>query len=671
MAAQSAENPLPRLTPSNEKNDPLFNAISEAICGSVRVENSKDNFHIQIKQLLEAGADLRVQDSSGKTILHHLAIRWIEGSKKFIHRQKQHQTANNESLHGKVRDYIAKFVIPKSNVNQCDKLGRTSLHYAALERNVEMVRMLLSAGARPNLADKEENTPLLLATQCRSRENFSDVAEKLSEVFDKIIGEVRINSAEPEVGEKKNGDAPILDQACTPWQLRDKELIDLLLTHGASLTTVDRNGLNALLHAVQNDKIPIVKQLLEAGADINFVNVKVVKRDPSTPMTALHLAIMKHDLDMLEYLLRHGADPNQTNELGRSILSCAAEVSPSKNMLPRLELLLLHGADLYAAGSNYSKSPFQLLMSKGRVAEVRLFLQHGLDLDRYSPQRPSDFSPVHCAVSCKRGCDMLSLLLKFDTKNRLRLDHVDQDGCSPLNHITRCMSFEHHKSPTKMMEALIEFGADVNTVDNMNHSPLENLVLSSRSRCQWKEESEKQVQLLVTAGAKVRNVLHKLLREANVDKHSRYNYLRLRYIQCIIKYKVLYESHQKTVVEPLIGNQISKTEIILLKNSPLHESSHQSITCYDVLVDKKIYERVRDDQVYAELDKNHLQDRFPLYGQYLIECFERIRIMHKVWEEAVKKLSKYLGYDNDAYYLIIRNILKRLRNAELRSVAES
>lgn len=49
-----------------------------------------------------------------------------------------------------------------------DRTGRSDLHYAALENNIEKVHLLLESGADPNEADHEGFTPLHFAAQQHS-----------------------------------------------------------------------------------------------------------------------------------------------------------------------------------------------------------------------------------------------------------------------------------------------------------------------------------------------------------------------------------------------------------------------------------------------------------------------------------------------------------------------
>jgi ankyrin repeat protein len=58
---------------------------------------------------------------------------------------------------------VARLISAGADINRQDKKGWTPLHFAAQEQSVEISRMLLDAGAKVNEKDSNGNTPLFKA----------------------------------------------------------------------------------------------------------------------------------------------------------------------------------------------------------------------------------------------------------------------------------------------------------------------------------------------------------------------------------------------------------------------------------------------------------------------------------------------------------------------------
>ena len=112
-------------------SDLSFNVLSEAVCfGNGRLDI--------VRQLFEWGCK-PIRDAEGFSLLH-FAVRY-----------------NNIE--------IARYLIAEKgfNVNDCTNDKQTSLHLACENANLDMIKLVLEAGAKVNVIDKDGKTPLQLS----------------------------------------------------------------------------------------------------------------------------------------------------------------------------------------------------------------------------------------------------------------------------------------------------------------------------------------------------------------------------------------------------------------------------------------------------------------------------------------------------------------------------
>ncbi|KAJ8688123.1 hypothetical protein QAD02_023918 [Eretmocerus hayati] len=289
---------------------------------------------------------------------------------------------------------------------------------------------------------------------------------------------------------------------------------------------------------------------------------------------------------------------------------------------------------------------------------------------------------------------MLSLLLEY-SNGIFDLEHRDREGQSPLC-AAAWIEFP------ECVEILLRLGANIEHTDSEGRTPLE--LVSIDGRYNQLDRCEKCIQLLVEAGAKIRDILIKLLPDdtvdhiasihedyfkmnypnnmasfAGLDQHDRHRQLKFCYEKAkfIVKYRVLYESQNLSIEEPMVDENMGKSmklrsyyeaclaEIVLLQNS----SITSSITHHDILTaNKYFHKRVRDEKVYESFDEINIWNRFRLYAEDLYDRFKCLNKLHKTWEKSVTNLSLLLGLDSNTYYSIIHNILNHLDENDLVSM---
>ena len=183
-----------------------------------------------LSKLIDAGADHLLKDENEKTSLY-----WA---------------AANENVAESVK--ICNLLLEKGiDINLQSNDGRTALFSAAIGANVDVIELLINAGADTNLATEGNLTPLYLVAQINSQ---SKIAKSL------INAGANIN-----VVEDVDGCLPIYPAI----ELDNLDLVKLLVESGTDLSHTDTNGLTCLDFAVSHDKQEIAKYLHSKGADYN------------------------------------------------------------------------------------------------------------------------------------------------------------------------------------------------------------------------------------------------------------------------------------------------------------------------------------------------------------------------------------------------------------------
>ena len=84
-----------------------------------------------------------------------------------------------------------------------------------------------------------------------------------------------------------------------------------------SINTPDQFGETPLLKAIKKGQVENVKNLIDQGADVNFVN--------QFKESMLMVSVKKNQLEIVKLLIAAGADVNYKDHSGRSILKVAKQ----------------------------------------------------------------------------------------------------------------------------------------------------------------------------------------------------------------------------------------------------------------------------------------------------------------------------------------------------------
>jgi hypothetical protein len=211
--------------------------------------------------------DAPVQESTRETVLHDAAKRGDD------------ETVQRLLSAGNV------------DINSTNAItGETALHLSSKGGHVEVVCLLVKAGADLNTVDKNNRTPLFWAS---------------ARGHTKIV-EILLKGGADFISRRKDGVSP-LHVACLGGHT---DVVDLLVLAGADihLASTDKYGSDSLMIAATKGHTATVQRILEAGATVNYQR--------KAGWTPLVCASLGGHIGVVKLLLEKGADVNICSKVG-------------------------------------------------------------------------------------------------------------------------------------------------------------------------------------------------------------------------------------------------------------------------------------------------------------------------------------------------------------------
>ena len=298
--------------------------------------------------LVEAGADVSATDDKGDTCLtmaahhgHTETVRYIVGLKDVDVKSAAMNdfTALHKAVDKGHVDVVQVLIDAGAEVDAKNKWRDSPLHLASKRGNMAIVKMLVEAGAEVSATDNKGATCLTMAVQHWHTETVRYLVG---------LKDVDVNSA-------VDGDFTALHWAITETYGTvgegRAEMVQVLIDAGADVDTEDNTGRSPLHLASREGNMAIVKMLVEAGADVSATDnegdtclamaaqlghtetvrylvglkdVDVSSADQKQ-LTALHKAVDEGHVDVVQVLIDAGADVDAKNDKGRTPLHLACE----------------------------------------------------------------------------------------------------------------------------------------------------------------------------------------------------------------------------------------------------------------------------------------------------------------------------------------------------------
>ncbi len=349
--------------------------------------------------LIQAGADVNLPDATGKTPLHRAVMQSQETFVRTLVKLGADTNAKDDQgrtpLHVITTsnpDIVDLLVQNNARLNEKDINGNTPLH-TFLDKPV-LVEKLLKNGADPNVKNDFGVSPYMMMLEEERISQYPKVLQQMlafkadigaanqlgetvlhmaarlemADTFNSVLGgcELKIKDANgnnvlhalartqnvsmilkaidkaPELLNDENihGRTPLAELVRRadrqPYRIDDKFIAAarVMINAGADPSVTDEYGRTLLHYAVAQDKQGFVEYL--AAKKINF---DVVDKDGKA---ALHIAIERKNLTVLDRLLDLGADPDLTDNRGWTVLDRLAEKDDRNS--PVVQRLIVAGA---------------------------------------------------------------------------------------------------------------------------------------------------------------------------------------------------------------------------------------------------------------------------------------------------------------------------------------
>jgi ankyrin repeat protein len=321
-----------KVLPNNDTVDCIELDISEQNGTGCSINWSLDDDHssarifhkIENKTLKEEDVDMiHVMNNYYRSTVPVAALSPDEFGQRFIQaiRDKKKETAlelialganvyeednGRTALYDAVEDNeieMVKFLLdnevsPNRGVYSDESKDLTPLHCAIDGEYIDIVSLLIKAGADVNKWDRDEESPLCHALKKKNKKIISLLIKAGANVKESYSG------------------MPFL---CMAINRKDIDIVALLLKAGAYTDELKTRGwCSPLYQAIEVDNIEIVKLLLQQGTDVDAVG--------TYGLVALNEAIRKQNKDMVKLFLVHGADMHKIDKNKQNAMQVAIEV---------------------------------------------------------------------------------------------------------------------------------------------------------------------------------------------------------------------------------------------------------------------------------------------------------------------------------------------------------
>lgn len=319
------------------------------------------------------------------------------------------------------------FLADYANLNHVNSCGLTALHIAAEQNLSKLTEKLLRAGASPNIQSSvaDLKSALHLAVEA----DAVDVIEVFANFV--VVG----NGNENETASEGSPEAP-------------------------NFNCKNANGDSPLSLSLLLKRTEIVPILIRGGADVNARN--------GQDMTLLHQAILNYDSDTAVFLLKQGADMNALTGDQESPLQLAIHC----HMPQVVDALCTRGVAL-SAPNNKGDAPLWTALELEYEDVAQVLVRHGVDTDCWGPgPEGCQQTLLHRAIDENKEAAAIFLIRSQCDLDSPRQPGPNGEGSDEAKDKASPLHLCGQWGLTKVLQTLIDHGANVNALDVENKTPL-------------------------------------------------------------------------------------------------------------------------------------------------------------------------------------------------------
>ena len=390
-----------------------------------------------MKLLLEKGADVNGLINNSRTILMSASSKGYQ-------------------------DIVELCINHNCDLNITDRFGWTALTLACVFDHVNIVELLLNAGANPNVKfGNEGQTALILVIKKGYFEiakllllkgadpNIIDINQNTALHYSIVNGYQNItvllleNNANPNVSDCEHVTLLMLASKIGCY-----DIVKLLLDREADTNLSDDDGCTCIMYASHYGYKDIVKLYIDHNVDLSATN----KMDQTT----LTLACITGHVDVVELLLNAGLNPNVSDQNQTTPLMLASK----KGRYETVKLLLDRGANANISnGDGWTCNMYASYF--GHEDIVKLYIDHNVDLSA-----TNNLNQTALALACINDhWYIVELLLNAGANPNVKFGNKSQTGLILVSEKGYFEIFE-------IAKVFLLKGADPNIIDNNQNTAL-------------------------------------------------------------------------------------------------------------------------------------------------------------------------------------------------------